>query len=73
MHDLPLLALNHGLRFQNSICNSCHGLKFFCLNVSDITIITVTNLDYCCIIHNISKSEVIKLLENSVLEGCGYI
>ena len=44
-----------------------------CLNISDIAIITVKNVDYRCIIHNISKSEAVNLLENSVLEDCGYI
>ena len=42
-------------------------------NISDIAIITVKNIDYCCIIHNISKSEAINLLENSVLEDRGYL
>ena len=37
------------------------------VNISDISIITVKNVDYRCIIHNISKSEAINLLENYVL------
>ena len=44
----------------------------FCLNINDIAIITVKNVDYCCIIHN-SKSEAINLLENSMLEDCRSI
>ena len=43
-----------------------------CLNISDIAIITVKNVDYHCIIYNISKSEAINLLENSVLKDRGY-
>ena len=43
-----------------------------CLDISDIAIITVKNVGYRCIIHNISKSEAVNLLENSVLEDCGY-
>ena len=43
-----------------------------CLNISEMTIITVKNVDYCCIIH-VSKSEAISLLENSALEYHGYI
>ena len=38
------------------------------INVSDITIITIKNVDYLCIIHNISKYEAINLLESAVLE-----
>ena len=41
------------------------------LNTCDIVIITVKGVDYCCIIHEISKSEVIQFLENSVLEDRG--
>ena len=33
------------------------------VNISDITIMTIKNVDYCCIIHNISKSEAINLLK----------
>ena len=44
-----------------------------CLNISDVAIIVVKGVDYCCIIHKISKSGAIHLLENSVLEDCGYI
>ena len=43
------------------------------VNISDIAIITVKNVDYRCIIHNISKSEAINLLESSVLKDHAYI
>ena len=73
MHDLPLLIFNHGFKFEDSVCNSCHDSSMLSVNISDIAIITIKNVDYRCIIHSISKSEVINLLENSVLENCGYI
>ena len=38
------------------------------VNISKIAIITVKNVDYRRIIKNLSKSEAINLLENSVLE-----
>ena len=44
----------------------------FSVNVSDIAF-AIKNVDYWCIIHNISKHEASKLLENSVLEDCWYI
>ena len=43
------------------------------VNISDVTIITVKNVDYRCITHSISKSEAINLSKNSVLEDRGYI
>ena len=44
-----------------------------CLNISGIAIITVKNVDCQCIIHDNSKSEAIRLLENFVLDDGGYI
>ena len=62
---------NHGFKFQDYVCNGCHDLTMVCFNLSDITIITVKNIDYRYIIHDISKSEVINLLEIAVLENVG--
>ena len=64
---------NHGFKFQDYACNGCHNLTMLSVNISDIAIITDKNVDYHCIIYNISKSEVINLLKNSVLENCEYI
>ena len=58
----------HGFRFQDSVCNGCHDLKMLSVNISNIAITTIKNVDYLCIIRNISKSEAIKLLKSSVLE-----
>ena len=51
---------NHGFEFQYFVGNSSHDLSMLCINISDIIIITVKNVDYLCIIHNISKSWHIK-------------
>ena len=64
---------SHGFKFQNSVCNGCNGLLMLSVNISNIAIITVKNVYYCCIIHNINKSEAINLLESSALENCGYV
>ena len=39
------------------------------VNISDTAIMTVKNVDYCCIIHTISKSEAINKLKTSVFEN----
>ena len=64
---------NHGFKFQDSVCNGCLDLTVLSVNISDIAIITVKDVDCCCIIHNISKSEAINLLKNFVLDDRGYI
>ena len=43
------------------------------VTITDVTIITTKNVDYRSIIYNISKSEAINLLKNSVLEDHRYI
>ena len=65
--------LNHGFKFQDSVCNGCHDVTMLSVNISDIAIITIKNVDYRCIIHNISISETINLSESSLLEDRGYI
>ena len=65
--------LNHGFNFQDYVCNGCQDLTMLSINISVIAIITVKNVDYPCITHNISKSEAINLLENSVLKDRGYL
>ena len=64
---------NHGFKLHDYVYNGCHDLSMLCLNISDIAIIAVKNVDYCCIMYNIGKSEAINLLKNSVLEDHGYI
>ena len=63
---------NHGLEFENSICNGSHYLLMLCLNIGDIAIVTVIEADNCYIIYEISKFEAIHLL-NSAFEDRGYI
>ena len=67
------LFFNHGLKFQDSVCNVCHDLTMLSVNISDIAIITVKNVDYYCIIFNIIRSKAINLLGKSVLEDSEYI
>ena len=53
-------------------CNGCHDLTTLSVNISDIAIITIKNVDYHCIIRNITKCEAIYLLKNSGLGNRGY-
>ena len=63
---------NHWLNFQNSVCNGGHDFLMLYLNISNITIITVKRIHHW-IIHNISKSDAINLLENPMLDDLGYV
>ena len=61
----------HGFKFQNFVLNDCHDLTVLCLNLGNVTIITVKDADQHCIIHEISKSAAINLSKNYVLEDRG--
>ena len=69
---LTIFFFNHRFEFEDFICNGCHDLSTLSVNISDIAMITVKNIDYRYIIHNISKSEAIILSENSVLKDPRY-
>ena len=64
---------NHEFKFQDSACNGWNDLTMLGVHISNIAIINVKNVDYRFIVHNISKSEAVKLLKHSVLEDCEYI
>ena len=53
---------------SNYLCNGCHVLTMLCLRISDITFVTIKNIDYRCVIHNISKSEATNLFKNSAIK-----
>ena len=64
---------NHGFKFENFVFNGFHDLKMLCLNISNTAVITVKNVDYRCIIHDVSKSEATHLFINSAFRDRGYI
>ena len=54
---------NYGFKFQDYICIGCHDLTILSVSISDIAIITVKNVGYFCIIHNISQFEAINFIK----------
>ena len=64
---------NYGFKFQDSLCNGCHNLTMLSNDINNIAIIYFEDVDYLCIILNISKSGDINSLKSSVIENCGYI
>ena len=49
---------------QSHVSNRCQDLLIMSMNLSNIAILKIKNVNYQCIITEISKSEAIKLLEN---------
>ena len=63
----------HGFKLQNFVYNGFHGLMMWRPRLRDVETITVKCVDYCCVIHDISKSTAIHLLVDSAPEKPGYI
>ena len=42
----------------------CHDVLMMSMNLSDIAILDIYGVDYCCIISRISNSEAINLMQN---------
>ena len=58
--------LNKIFKFQPNVCYRCYDL-LMSTNLSDIAILNITSLDYCCI----SKNETIDVMQNDHLTEKG--
>ena len=61
--------LDKGFKFQKYVYNECHdklmiNKLMICRNLSNITILNIDGVNYCCIINIISKSEAKNLIQN---------
>ena len=59
--------LDKVFKLQPYVCNGCHDVSMMSMNPSNIAILTIPGIDYCCIINWISKSEGLNLLQNADL------
>ena len=56
--------LDKGFKFQPNVYNGCCNVLMMSMNLSNIAILNMQGVDYCCIIDGISKSETINLMQN---------
>ena len=57
--------LDKGFKFQPCKCHGCHDVLMIFVNLRDIAILSISGVDYCCIITEISKSETVNLLQKA--------
>ena len=50
---------NHGFKYEDSVCNTCHDFLIQWADISNIAIVTVKVAGNCYIIYSISKSNAI--------------
>ena len=59
--------LNDSFKFQPNVCNSCHDLLMMSINLRVIAILSINGSDYRFIISLISRTKILKLIENADL------
>ena len=54
--------------FEPYVFNGCHDVSLMFINRSNVAILNIRSVDYCCIIDGISKSEAVNLQQNAKLK-----
>ena len=54
-------------KFQQNVCNRCHGLLMMSMNYNNIAILSIQGSDYCYIISLIGRNAAINLMQNADL------
>ena len=62
-----------GYKYEPYVCNGCHDLSVMVYELKDIAILNVKGVDYRSYVFNMSKSDAINLLNNSVLDNKGVL
>ena len=59
--------------FETLLCNGCHGISMMFYELKNITIFKIKNVDYRCILWNMTYDEAFNLLNNSTLDERGSL
>ena len=62
-----------GYKYEPFVCNECHDLSMVVYDLNDFMILNIKGVDYRCYVFNMSKSDAINLLNNSVLDNKGVL
>ena len=63
MYYLPIsLFLDKGCKSQPDVCSACLDKLIMFINLNDVAILDIHDVDSCCIINGISKSEAVKVM-----------
>ena len=64
---------NIGYKYEPYVCNGCHDLLMVAYDLKDFMILNIKFVDYRCYVFNMSRSDTITLLNNSVLDNKGLL
>ena len=58
-----------GYKYEPYVCDGCHDLSMVVYDLNGFMILNIKSIDYRCYVFNMSKSDAINLLNNSVLDN----
>ena len=62
-----------GFKFEKHVCNGCHDLLTMAYSLKNIAILSAKGATFRCVLMVISKSEGLKILNNSVTFDRGVL
>ena len=62
-----------GFKFEEHVCNKCHDLLTMAYSLKNIAILSAKGATFRCLLMGISKNEVLKKLNNSVIYDRGVL
>ena len=63
VYYLPILAfLDKGCKSQPDVCSGFLDKLIMCINLNDVASLDIHDVDSCCIINGIRKSETVKVM-----------
>ena len=62
-----------GYKYEPHVCNGCHNFSMVVYDLNDFIVLNIKGVDYRCYVFNMSKSDAITLLKNSVLDNKGVL
>ena len=62
-----------GFEYEPYVCNGCHDISMMAYELKNIVILNVKDVDYRCVLWNMSKNYAINRLNNSKLDDRGTL
>ena len=62
-----------GYRFGRSVCNKYHDISIMAYNLENIVMLNVKDVDYRCVLWNMTRNDAINRLNSSKLDDKGVL
>ena len=62
-----------GYKFESHVCNGCHDILMMAYELENTEILNVKDVDYRCVLWNITRNDAINRLSNPKLDNKGKL